>query len=345
MLLGGADVVYDTVSSPQTFEVGVRIANIRGSVVALGVEPPRRFEWTPLYFKELSVVGSNGFGIEGYDGRRQHAMEWYFEFLRMRQIDLTPIITHRFPLADYRDAFMTCYAQGGARSGQGAVRPLQRRRRGGSAMSRLLMGIDLGEGGVRCVGCSIWRRARAASVLRCSHSPRAAAVRPTSTPTSCGAHGPPRAAARAGAAAEDVAGVSVTAMRFATVLLDAAERCRGAEPRRALGGREPPMAPSAATPCRRDRMWPLPIHAVRAARPAAQRAPEVSSAPPRCSLSDWLNFRFCGRRVTDATAGWLYRRILICGGEGAPYLIDAFGLPRAIFPEARPSGERIGDSG
>ena len=112
MLLGGADVIYDTVSSPETFEVGVRIANIRGSIVALGVEPPRRFEWTPLYFKELAIVGSNGFGIEEYDGRRQHAMEWYFEFLRTKQIDVTALITHRFALADYRDAFMTCYAQG-----------------------------------------------------------------------------------------------------------------------------------------------------------------------------------------------------------------------------------------
>ena len=28
------------------------------------------------------------------------------------QIDITPIITHRFPLAAYRDAFMTCHAQG-----------------------------------------------------------------------------------------------------------------------------------------------------------------------------------------------------------------------------------------
>jgi threonine dehydrogenase-like Zn-dependent dehydrogenase len=112
MLNGGVDVIYDTVSSPETFEVGVRSVRSRGSIVALGVEIPRRFEWTPLYFKEISIVGSNGFGIEAYDGRRQHAMEWYFEFIRTRRIDVTPIITHRFPLEAYRKAFMTCYAQG-----------------------------------------------------------------------------------------------------------------------------------------------------------------------------------------------------------------------------------------
>ena len=109
---GGVDTLYDTVSSPETFEVGVRSVRSRGSIVALGVEIPRRFEWTPLYFKEISIVGSNGFGIEEHEGRRQHAMEWYFEFILTRKIDLTPIITHRFALEDYRKAFLTCYAQG-----------------------------------------------------------------------------------------------------------------------------------------------------------------------------------------------------------------------------------------
>lgn len=112
MLTGGVDVVYDTVSSAETFEVDVRVVRSLGRVVAIGVEPPRRFEWTPLYFKEIAIVGSNGFGIEEFAGRRRHAMEWYFEFIRTRHFDATPIISHRFPLEAYREAFMTCYAQG-----------------------------------------------------------------------------------------------------------------------------------------------------------------------------------------------------------------------------------------
>ncbi len=112
MLNGGVAVVYDTVSAAETLEVGVRVARSRGSIVVIGVEPPRRFEWTPLYFKEISLIGSNGFGIEEYAGRRQHAMEWYFEFIRTKGIDVTPIITHRYPLDGYRKAFMVCHAQG-----------------------------------------------------------------------------------------------------------------------------------------------------------------------------------------------------------------------------------------
>jgi threonine dehydrogenase-like Zn-dependent dehydrogenase len=112
MLGGGVDVVYDTVTSPETLEVGLRVTRSRGSIVALGVEPPRRFEWTPLYFKEISLVGSNAFGVEEWEGRRQHAMEWYLEFVRTRHVDVTPIITHRFGLEEYRDALMACLDQG-----------------------------------------------------------------------------------------------------------------------------------------------------------------------------------------------------------------------------------------
>ena len=107
-------------TSPGTLEIGVRVTRTRGTIVALGVEVPKAFEWTPLYHKELSLVGSNAFGFETFEGRRQHAMEWYFELIRTRRIDVTPIITHRFPLADYRQAFLACHDQGAS----GAVKVL-----------------------------------------------------------------------------------------------------------------------------------------------------------------------------------------------------------------------------
>lgn len=112
MLNGGVDVVYDTVSSAETLGVGLRVTRSFGAMVIIGVEPAKTFEWTPLYFKEINIIGSNGFGIEEFEGRRQHAMEWYFEFITQRGLDVTPIITHRFAMRDYRNAFMTCYDQG-----------------------------------------------------------------------------------------------------------------------------------------------------------------------------------------------------------------------------------------
>jgi threonine dehydrogenase-like Zn-dependent dehydrogenase len=112
MLNGGVDVVYDTVSSAETLAVGLRVTRSFGSMLVIGVEPAKTFEWTPLYFKEINIIGSNGFGIEEFEGQRKHAMEWYFDFIQQRGLDVTPIITHHFAMRDYRTAFMACHDQG-----------------------------------------------------------------------------------------------------------------------------------------------------------------------------------------------------------------------------------------
>ena len=107
----GASVVYDTVGSPGSVELALRATSSRGKIVVTGVEAPKRFEWTPLYFKEVSVIGSNAFGLETFEGRRLHAMEVYFELLA-RGLDVTPIITHRFPLERYREALLALRHKG-----------------------------------------------------------------------------------------------------------------------------------------------------------------------------------------------------------------------------------------
>ena len=74
---GGIDVVYDTVGTGHTAEVGVRLLKSRGTMVKSGVNAPERWEWSPLYFKEISWVGSNAFGVEEVDGERLHGIAHY----------------------------------------------------------------------------------------------------------------------------------------------------------------------------------------------------------------------------------------------------------------------------
>lgn len=104
-LQDGPAVVYDTIGSVETVETSLRLLATGGTLVISGVEPPRRFEWTPLYFKELRVVGSNGFGVEAVGGVAKHAMEHYFDFITAG-FDLTPVITHRFPLERWDEAVL-----------------------------------------------------------------------------------------------------------------------------------------------------------------------------------------------------------------------------------------------
>ncbi len=105
-LQDGPAVVYDTIGSTETVETSLRLLATGGTLVVSGVEPPKRFEWTPLYFKELRIIGSNGFGIEDVGGVAKHAMEHYFDFIA-GGLDLTPVITHRFPLERWHEAVLT----------------------------------------------------------------------------------------------------------------------------------------------------------------------------------------------------------------------------------------------
>ena len=104
-LQDGPAIVYDTIGSTETVETSLRLLATGGTLVISGVEPPKRFEWTPLYFKELHVIGSNGFGVEEVGGVAKHAMEHYFDFIA-GGFDLTPVITHRFPLERWDEAIL-----------------------------------------------------------------------------------------------------------------------------------------------------------------------------------------------------------------------------------------------
>jgi len=116
-LLDGAGIVYDIVGSAESLETAIRLVRSRGRVVVAGVGKPKRFEWTPIYFKEISVVGSNAFGIEPYQGEERHAIDIYLE-LASQGLELGHLVTHRFPLSAWRDAFTTL----GNKRSSGAVK-------------------------------------------------------------------------------------------------------------------------------------------------------------------------------------------------------------------------------
>jgi threonine dehydrogenase-like Zn-dependent dehydrogenase len=108
---GGIDVVYDTVGKRETFEVGARVARARGRIVKAGVHGPTYWEDTPLYFKELTFVGSNAFGFEELDGVRQHGIAHYLDLVGDGRVDLSGMLTHRFALDAWRDAFAALATQ------------------------------------------------------------------------------------------------------------------------------------------------------------------------------------------------------------------------------------------
>ncbi|HVB91281.1 MAG TPA: alcohol dehydrogenase catalytic domain-containing protein [Acidimicrobiales bacterium] len=98
---GHIDVVYDSIAKAETLEVGVRVLAERGRLVYTGVATPERWESTPIYFKEITIAGSNAFGMEDLDGVRQHAIAHYLQLVSDGRLDITPMLTHRFALKEW----------------------------------------------------------------------------------------------------------------------------------------------------------------------------------------------------------------------------------------------------
>jgi threonine dehydrogenase-like Zn-dependent dehydrogenase len=120
LLVGGFDVVYDSLGTSASLQNALRWAREGGAVVLLGTRPvPLRLDLTPVWYREVELVGAWQHGAEnapgghgrdafGYgEGGREST---YFVASRlMREQRLTPerLVTHRFPLREYRQALAT----------------------------------------------------------------------------------------------------------------------------------------------------------------------------------------------------------------------------------------------
>ena len=64
-------------------------------------------DWTPVWLNELEIHGSFAYGDENFEGRRVSTCQLALDLLAAGRIDLSPLVTHRFPLHEYQQAFET----------------------------------------------------------------------------------------------------------------------------------------------------------------------------------------------------------------------------------------------
>jgi threonine dehydrogenase-like Zn-dependent dehydrogenase len=108
MILGGFDVIYDCVGRSDTVLDSLRWARGRGTVVLVGIDfSLLKVDLNPVWYQEVDLIGSHTFGAERVYSGVRHTFELVIDHLRAGRLTEAGLITHRFPLGEYRRAIDT----------------------------------------------------------------------------------------------------------------------------------------------------------------------------------------------------------------------------------------------
>ena len=120
MLLGGYEVIYDTIGSKETIHNSLRWARAGGTVVLAGLNlRTMQLDLTPIWYQEIDLIGTLAHGMETWPiGTSEQCSTFSIaaEMIENEQIHPEKLITHRFALTNYRSAFSTATTKSRSRA-------------------------------------------------------------------------------------------------------------------------------------------------------------------------------------------------------------------------------------
>ena len=129
MLMGGYPYVIEGVGAPSSINEALRVAAHRGTVLMLGATGVTEVDLTPIWYKEVALVGSIDHtvdagatpGLAGTAGR--HSVDRATDILAAGLLPDAAVVTHEFGLDDYREAIETAIDRGNSRAIKVVFRP------------------------------------------------------------------------------------------------------------------------------------------------------------------------------------------------------------------------------
>ena len=214
-------------------------------------------------------------------------------------------------------------------------------------MPPYLLGLDAGSGSVRALLVDVESGRTTVAVRRWEHPP---------APDGWGydfdtdrnwgllAEAVREALGRSGAAPTDVAGIAAASMRHSLVLVREGKvlfAVPNKDARAAAEGMEMAAREGDALAARTGR-WPSPIFTAPRLAWLAARHPEWLEGAVALSLSDWVAFRLCGALATDFSQAGESLLLDVVRREWITDWLTGRGLPPALLPPLRPSGQYLG---
>lgn len=122
LLIGGFDVIYDTVGTPDSLQQALHWVRAGGTVVLVGQRlAPMHLDMTPLWHQEIALIGASAHGTEswpggegfaawgGDNGGRVPTFALTAALIRERRLTPQRLVTHRFPLREVRRALAVAH--------------------------------------------------------------------------------------------------------------------------------------------------------------------------------------------------------------------------------------------
>ena len=110
ILLGGFDIIYDSIGNDSSINDALRWVRSRGCVVIIGINfKPGKIDYSTIWHQEIIVTGINCHAVEE-EGRS--SFDIAADFLAKMKLPTNEIITHRFLMKNYREAINTFFSKG-----------------------------------------------------------------------------------------------------------------------------------------------------------------------------------------------------------------------------------------
>jgi threonine 3-dehydrogenase len=105
---GGADVVIELSGAPEVFDYIFEILRLEGRIVTVGHVS------RPISVNISKQINLKGVSLKGVFGRRiWETWEHLSSLVAAKRIDLSGVVTHRFPLEGFEDAFRKVHGEAG----------------------------------------------------------------------------------------------------------------------------------------------------------------------------------------------------------------------------------------
>ena len=109
-LEGGADLFFDCVGSQRSLQEGLLTLRSRGTYVMVGTAGALGpVDFSSLWFRELKLTGSAMYAHGVCQGQTVRTYEKAMELLARGDYPCRGLVSHLFPMADYRQAFQAAF--------------------------------------------------------------------------------------------------------------------------------------------------------------------------------------------------------------------------------------------